>query len=115
MLKYDDSVDAVFRALGDPSRRHMVERLGTGPASVSELAGPLAMSLPAVVQHLAVLQSCGLVTTKKVGRIRTCRLEPIALRTAEKWFAGQRATWEKRLDRLGEFLTTTSDQSEEET
>jgi DNA-binding transcriptional ArsR family regulator len=109
MLKYDDSVDAVFRALGDSTRRRMVERLGTGPASVSQLAHPLAMSLPAVVQHLAVLQSCGLVRTKKVGRIRTCRLEPIALRSAEEWFAGQRAIWEQRLDRLGELLTETSE------
>jgi DNA-binding transcriptional ArsR family regulator len=113
MLKYDDSVDAVFRALGDPTRRRMVERLGTGPASVSQLANPLAMSLPAVVQHLAVLQSCGLVSTAKVGRVRTCRLEPTALRSAEAWFAGQRATWERRLDRLGEFLTETDKPNKE--
>ena len=115
MTPAPQALDRMFQALSDPARRNMLERLTRGPASVSELARPLEMSLPAVVQHLAVLQSCGLVTTKKVGRIRTCRLEPIALRTAEKWFAGQRATWEKRLDRLGEFLTTTSDQSEEET
>jgi DNA-binding transcriptional ArsR family regulator len=109
MLKYADRSDDVFRALGDPTRRQLVERLGTGPASVSELAAPLAMSLPAVVQHLAVLQSCGLVSTKKVGRVRTCRLEPAALHTAEEWFAQQRAAWERRLDRLGEYLSETDE------
>jgi DNA-binding transcriptional ArsR family regulator len=114
MLKYDDRVDAVFRALGDPTRRLMVERLGAGPASVSQLADPMAMSLSAVVQHLAILESCGLVSTEKVGRVRTCRLEPTALRSAEEWFAGQRAAWEQRLDRLGDFLTETSDQPNKE-
>jgi DNA-binding transcriptional ArsR family regulator len=109
MLKYDDRVDDVFRALSDPTRRQMVERLGTGPATVSELAAPLAMSLSAVVQHLGVLQSCGLVQTEKVGRVRTCRLEPARLHTAEEWFAGQRATWEHRLDRLGQYLAADDD------
>ncbi len=104
MLKYADPVDDVFRALSDPTRRQMVERLGTGPATVSQLAEPLAMSLSAVVQHLGVLQSCGLVRTEKVGRVRTCRLETARLRGAEEWFAGQRAAWERRLDRLGQYL-----------
>jgi len=114
MLKYDDRVDAVFRALGDPTRRLMVERLGAGPASVTQLADPMAMSLSAVVQHLAILESCGLVSTQKVGRVRTCRLEPTVLQSAEEWFAGQRAAWEQRLDRLDQFLTETSDQPNKE-
>ncbi len=82
----------------------MVERLTRGPASVSELAKPLAMSLPAVVQHLQVLEASGLVRSEKVGRVRTCRIEPAALRTAERWIADRRTTWERRLDRLGAFL-----------
>ncbi len=103
MLKYR-RVDQVFRALGDPTRRDLVERLSDGPATVSQLASPLDMSLSAVVQHLAVLESCGLVQSEKVGRTRTCRLEPVGLRVAEDWFAGQRAAWDHRLDRLGEVL-----------
>jgi DNA-binding transcriptional ArsR family regulator len=103
MLKYQP-VEEVFRALGDPTRRDLVERLGDGPATVSQLASPLDMSLSAVVQHLAVLESCGIVRSEKSGRTRTCRLEPVGLRLAEDWFAGQRAQWERRLDRLGEVL-----------
>ena len=103
MLKYQP-VDEVFRALGDPTRRAMVERLGDGPATVSQLARPLDITLSAVVQHLSVLESCGVVHSEKVGRTRTCRLEPVGLRLAEDWFAGQRAQWERRLDRLGEIL-----------
>ena len=96
--------DLVFRALADPTRRSLVERLSRGPASVSELAQPLAMSLPAVVQHLQVLEASGLVHSQKVGRVRTCRLEPAALRTAEQWIAERRTSWERRLDRLGDYL-----------
>jgi DNA-binding transcriptional ArsR family regulator len=103
MLKYQP-VDDVFRALGDPTRRDLVERLSGGPATVSQLAQPLEMSLSAVVQHLAVLESSGLVSSEKVGRTRTCRLEPLGLRVAEDWFAGQRAEWARRLDRLGDVL-----------
>ncbi len=98
------TLDPLFRALGDPSRREMVEQLSLGPASVSQLARPLDMSLSAVVQHLAVLEDSGLVRSEKVGRVRTCRIVPAALRSAEAWFTGQRATWEQRLDRLGEIL-----------
>lgn len=97
-------LDLMFHALSDPSRRSMVERLSRGPASVSELAQPLSMSLPAVVQHLQVLESSGLVRSEKVGRVRTVRLEPQALRAAEQWLADRRTLWERRLDRLGEFL-----------
>jgi DNA-binding transcriptional ArsR family regulator len=105
MLNQRDPLDLVFQALADPSRRAMVERLCQGPASVSELARPLAMSLPAVVQHLQVLQDSGLVRSEKVGRVRTCQIEPAALRTAEKWIVERRTKWERRLDRLGNYLT----------
>jgi DNA-binding transcriptional ArsR family regulator len=100
----EGDIDLLFQALADPSRRAMVERLTRGPASVSELARPLAMSMPAVVQHLHVLERSGLVRSEKVGRVRTCTVEPAALRTAEGWIAERRTTWEQRLDRLGEYL-----------
>lgn len=102
----------MFQALGDPTRRAMVERLSRGPASVSELAAPLQMSLPAVVQHLQVLEASGLVRTAKVGRVRTCQLEPGALQLAEQWINDRRLQWERRLDRLGAFLA--QDDSEQE-
>ncbi|WP_246121481.1 ArsR/SmtB family transcription factor [Actinoallomurus bryophytorum] len=105
MLNYDASLDRVFQALADPTRRDIVERLTRGPASVSALAEPLAMSLPAVMQHLQVLETCGLVRSEKVGRVRTCHIEPPALRAAETWLARQRTAWETRLDRLGDHLT----------
>jgi DNA-binding transcriptional ArsR family regulator len=94
----------VFQALADPSRRLMVERLTRGPASVSELAQPLDMSLAAVVQHVQVLEASGLVRSAKVGRVRTCTIEPAALRTAERWITERRTQWEHRLHRLGGFL-----------
>lgn len=104
MLKQRERLDLTFQALADPSRRQMVERLSRGPASVSELAEPLAMSLPAVVQHLQVLEAGGLVRSEKVGRVRTCRIEPTALGAAERWITQRRSRWEQRLDRLGEVL-----------
>jgi DNA-binding transcriptional ArsR family regulator len=94
----------MFHALADPARRRMVERLSRGPASVSELAQPLTMSLSAVIQHLQVLEGSGLVRSHKAGRVRTCRVEPAALRMVETWIAGRRAAWERRLDRLGAYL-----------
>ena len=97
-------LDRVFQALADPTRRGLVERLVRGPASVSELSRPLAMSLPAVMQHLQVLEDAGLVRSEKTGRVRTCRVEPDALRAAEAWVTGQRTAWETRLDRLGDYL-----------
>jgi DNA-binding transcriptional ArsR family regulator len=97
-------LDQVFHALADPTRRGMVERLVRGPASVSELSQPLEMSLPAVMQHLQVLEASGLVRSEKAGRVRTCRIEPDALRAAEAWVTGQRTAWETRLDRLGDYL-----------
>jgi DNA-binding transcriptional ArsR family regulator len=98
------SLDQVFHALADPTRRGMVERLVRGPATVSELSRPLEMSLPAVLQHLQVLEASGLVRSEKAGRVRTCRIEPDALRAAEAWVTGQRTAWEIRLDRLGDYL-----------
>jgi DNA-binding transcriptional ArsR family regulator len=97
-------VDRVFHALGDPTRRAIVERLSRGPVSVSHLAAPLAITLAAVVQHLQVLEQSGLVVTEKVGRVRTCRIESTGLSAAEEWIAERRTEWERRLDRLGEFL-----------
>jgi len=99
-----NNLDSVYQALADPTRRAIVDRLVRGPASVSELARPLPMSLPAVVQHLAVLQASGIVLSEKKGRVRTCRIEPRALGTAEQWIAERRAEWERRLDRLGDYL-----------
>lgn len=113
MLNHEVPLDRVFQALADPTRRAVVERLIRGPASVSELAGPLPMSLPAVVQHLQVLEAAGLVRSEKVGRVRTCRVEPQALRAAEAWIAAQRTTWESRLDRLGDLLAEDLEKPEE--
>ena len=104
MLNQRVPLDRVFHALADPSRLGMVERLSRGPASVSELARPLDMTLAAVVQHLQVLEASGLVSSEKVGRVRTCRIEPAALRTAEQWIGERQASWERRLDRLGDYL-----------
>ncbi len=97
----------MFHALGDPTRRAMVERLAGGPMSVSELAKPFPMSLPAIVQHLKLLEDSGLVRSEKVGRVRTCRVEPAGLRTAGDWIEAQRAEWEGRLDRLEAYLKET--------
>ena len=104
MLNYQFSVDRVFHALADPTRRLMVERLSRGPASVTELAQPLDMTLSAVVQHLRVLESSGLIRSEKIGRVRTCRVEPAALEGAERWIAERRRNWERRLDQLDQLL-----------
>jgi DNA-binding transcriptional ArsR family regulator len=103
---YHDSaqLDLMFQALADPARRQMVERLSRSPASVSELAKPFDMTLSAVLQHLSLLEASGLVATEKVGRVRTCRIEPKALGKVERWISERRSGWERRLDRLGEFL-----------
>jgi DNA-binding transcriptional ArsR family regulator len=106
-------LDAVFSALADPTRRGIVERLSRGPMSVSDLARPLPMSLPAVHQHLQVLETSGLVWSQKVGRVRTCHLDVKRLDTAERWIRERRATWTKRLDRLGEFLEATEPDNDE--
>ena len=104
MLDQSATLDLMFHALADPTRRSMVERLSRSPASVSELAQPLDMTLSAVVQHLQVLEASGLVRSQKVGRVRICRIEPMTLSRAEQWIAARRTTWEGRLDRLGGYL-----------
>lgn len=104
MLNDSPALDRAFQALADPARRGMLARLSRGPASVTELAAPLPMSLPAVLQHLKALEASGLVRSEKKGRVRTCRLEPQALAAAESWIAAQRALWEGRLDRFEDYL-----------
>lgn len=107
MLEQQSAMDRVFQALGDPARRAMIDRLSRGPASVSELARPFDMTLAAVVQHVQVLEQSGVIKTEKVGRVRTCRLEPRGLGAAERWIAKRRATWERRFDRLEALLEET--------
>jgi DNA-binding transcriptional ArsR family regulator len=97
-------LDVVFGALADGNRRAMMLRLSRGPAAVSELARALSLALPAAMQHLRVLEASGLIRSEKVGRVRTCRIEAAPLLQAERWIAERRATWERRLDRLGEYL-----------
>jgi DNA-binding transcriptional ArsR family regulator len=97
-------IDSVFRALSDPTRRHVLERLSRSPGSVSELAEPFDMALPSFVEHLKVLEGCGLVRSKKAGRVRTYQLVPKRLRLAEDWLTRQRALWERRLDQLDGYL-----------
>jgi DNA-binding transcriptional ArsR family regulator len=111
VLNQQAELDRVFAALAEPNRRLIVERLSQGPASVSELARPLTMTLSAVVQHLGVLQASGLVRSEKVGRVRTCRLDPGALSPVEQWIAERRSAWEHRLDRLGDYLAEHPDSS----
>jgi DNA-binding transcriptional ArsR family regulator len=101
-------LDQLFQALADPTRRAMVERLTLGPAAVSDLARPFAMSLPAVVQHLQVLEAAGLVHSQKLGRVRTCQIEPGGLTLAEGWLSDRRLAWERKLDRLGAYLDRTA-------
>ena len=110
MLNYQ--LDKTFAALADPTRRALVARLVQGPATVSELAKPLPMSLPAAMQHLKVLEESGLVTSQKVGRVRTCRIDPQMLSQAEQWVAERRQMWERNLDRLGAFLDQTKPEHE---
>jgi len=104
MLNQKADLDRLFNALADPARRAMVERLSHGPAPVSELAKPLPMSLPSAMQHLGVLEAAGLVRSEKVGRVRTCSIEPGALSLAEQWINARRTQWEHQLDRLGAYL-----------
>lgn len=106
MLNQSPGLDRLFHALSDPARRAMMERLSRGPVSVSDLARPLPMSLPAAMQHLQVLESAGLVRSEKVGRVRTCAMAPGALSLAEHWINARRIEWEHRLDRLGAYLET---------
>lgn len=105
MLKHE-AVDQVFLALAEPTRRAILERLSLGPASVSDLARPFDVTLAAVVQHLQLLERTGLVKSQKLGRVRTCSLDPRGLAVAERWITDRRSQWEQKLDRLGELLTT---------
>jgi DNA-binding transcriptional ArsR family regulator len=104
MPRKKPDIDRIFHALGDPTRRAIMEKLSAGPISVSQLAEPLDITLAAVVQHLQILEDSGLVQTEKVGRVRTCRIEPAGLSAAEQWIADRRSMWERRLDRLGDLL-----------
>jgi DNA-binding transcriptional ArsR family regulator len=104
MTNQSTALDRAFHALSDPARRAMVQRLTRGPTSVTELARPLSMSLPAVLQHLSVLERSGLIRSHKRGRVRTCRINPDTLSLAEQWLNTRRAEWSERLDRLDEYL-----------
>ncbi len=97
-------VDRVFHALGDPTRRAIVERLSDGAVAASALAKPLGITVAAVIQQLQILEKSGLVRTEKTGRVRTCRMEPEGLSVAEQWIGERRSVWEQRFDRLGELL-----------
>jgi DNA-binding transcriptional ArsR family regulator len=104
VLNQSEQLDRTFGALADATRRAIVERLARGPATVSEIAGPLSISLPAISHHLRALEDGGLIQSEKIGRVRTCRLDPVALDVVEQWMAARRAQWNRRLDRLETFL-----------
>lgn len=104
MKRKKPSIDRIFHALGDPTRQAILERLSNGPMSVSRLAEPFDLTLAAVVQHMQVLEKCGLVETEKVGRVRSCRINPAGLDAMERWLRARRSVWERRLDRLGDLL-----------
>jgi DNA-binding transcriptional ArsR family regulator len=114
VLNDSTKLDRAFQALADPARRGMLARLARGPASVSELAEPLRMSLPAVLQHLHALETSGLIRSEKKGRVRTCRLEPGVLSTAEQWLMDRRSEWEKRHDRFEEYVMQLKDRENDD-
>ncbi len=114
MLNQTTDLDRLFQALADPARRAIVKRLSHGPAAVSELAKPLPMSLPAAMQHLGVLEAAGLVRSEKVGRVRTCSIDPRALSQVEQWINARRVEWERRLDRLGAYLKTLESEGDDD-
>ena len=114
MINQPADLDRLFHALADPARRAIVERLSHGPAPVSELARPLPMSLPAAMQHLGVLEAAGLVRSEKVGRVRTCAIDPQALSLAETWINARRIEWQRRLDRLGDYLKTLENEGDDD-
>lgn len=103
-------IDGIFRALADPTRRRVVERLNRSPASVSELAEPFDMALPSFIEHLKILEGCGLVRSQKAGRVRTYQLAPEPLKLAENWLAEQRTLWERRLDQFDAYVMTLKEQ-----
>jgi DNA-binding transcriptional ArsR family regulator len=111
MPKQSAQLNRVFQALADPTRRAVLERLGRGPTAMSELARPFGMALPSFSQHLDVLENCGLVRSRKAGRVRTYRLAPQPLKAAEHWMARHRAIWERRLDQLDDYLKELKEQA----
>lgn len=111
MAEHDSDLTGVFRALSDPTRRAVLERLSRGPATTSDLARPFKMALPSFCQHLEVLEEGGLVRSRKEGRVRTYRLAPEPLTAAEDWMAAQRAAWERRLDQLDDVLLKLKEQN----
>ncbi len=112
MVQYSVHLDRAFAAISDPTRRGILTRLGRGDASISDLASSFDMTLTGMKKHVQILEEAGLVTTEKVGRVRTCRIEPATLGTAERWIAERRSGWERRLDRLGEYLDEREARSE---
>ena len=110
MKKEDGRIERLFHALGDPTRRAILDRLAEGPASVSRLAEPLGITLTAVAQHLQILEESGLVKTEKVGRVRGCRIEPAGFKLLEQWVREHRLSWENKLARLGELLAEEDEQ-----
>ena len=112
MEQYRDGLSSVFQALADPTRRAVIARLGQGPASVTDLAAPFEMALPSFMKHIRFLEGCGLITTRKTGRVRTCRVERTQFAAAEDWLAQQSALWEGRSDRLEQFVEQMQKQGE---
>jgi len=113
MANYSAGLDSVFHALADPTRRAVIQRLGQGPATVSELAEPFAMALPSFMKHVGVLEEAGLIRSRKLGRVRTCVLERRKLAAAERWFGEQRAIWEDRYQNLDNLLEKLSGEDRE--
>jgi DNA-binding transcriptional ArsR family regulator len=114
MAQYSPQLDDVFQALSDPTRRAVLGRLGTGPASVGELAAPFSMALPSFMKHIRYLENTGWIRTRKTGRVRTCTLERKSFDVIETWLGEQRSIWEGRTDRLERFVTTTNDKETSE-
>ncbi|MDI9893536.1 metalloregulator ArsR/SmtB family transcription factor [Rhodococcus sp. IEGM 1381] len=112
MAQYSEVLDDVFQALADPTRRAVLGRLGSGPATVGELAEPFDMTLPSFMKHIRLLERSGWISTRKVGRVRACTIERSNLDAAGHWLQEQRAVWESRTDRLEHFVTDTSKESE---
>ena len=113
MLSQNPSLDLLFAAMADPTRRQILDRLTHGPATVKQLAAPFAMSLAAIVQHVSVLENSGLITSQKLGRVRTCQIEPAAMRSAEGWISQRRTLWERRFNRLGAYLAEQHEDAKE--
>lgn len=110
MDNYSPRLDNVFQALADPTRRAVIDRLGDGPASITDLARPFDMALPSFLKHIRVLEQSGLIQTRKEGRVRTCAISPAAFTAIEQWLAAQRAAWESHADRLEQFVLNDTDE-----